>query len=203
MADPELVRVMDYILNRCNEKNIEAVAAAVVRRRRDLALFGGMRNVPDPKKWARDLSGQIDIGANLDSLTETIRDMAVRIIRQEAPELTDEQVAELTRAWIPGSRAPGDQASLDKGAGGSGDGEGEKRLPSDLLESMIEQFIAFSTGRMSSGEDQTLRAELGPWPDRYWKAFPSVVQLIIRDFLKGETGEDEFRSKISVAIRLA
>jgi hypothetical protein len=199
MADPELVRVMDYILNRCDEKNIEAVAAAVVRRRRDLALFGGARNIPDPQKWARDISGQINIGANLDSLTETIRDMAVRIIRREAPELTDEQAAELTRAWIPGSGAPEDKASLDK----SGNGEGEKRMPRDLLESMIEQFVAFSTGRMSSGEDQSLRAELGSWPDRYWKAFPPVVQLIIRDFLKGETGEDEFRSKLSTAVRLA
>jgi hypothetical protein len=195
MADPELVQVMDYILNRCDEKNIEAVAAAVVRRRRDLALFGGMNHLPDPHKMAQEISGQFSIGAGIDGLKETIRDMAVRIIKQEAPELTEKQAAELIRAWVPESKAPGSSASWDKNSG-------EKQLPPDLLESMIEQFIAFSTGDMSPGEDKTLRAEMGSWPDRYWKAFPQVVQLIIRDFLKGEINEKEFRSKIAIALQL-
>ncbi|MDR1127836.1 MAG: hypothetical protein LBL20_00870 [Treponema sp.] len=50
MADSELVRVLDYILNRCDEGAIEAVSAAVLRRKRDLAMFGGMGKLPDPKK---------------------------------------------------------------------------------------------------------------------------------------------------------
>ncbi|MDR2101210.1 MAG: hypothetical protein LBP43_01405 [Treponema sp.] len=197
MADPELVRVMDYILNRCDEKNIEAVAAAVVRRRRDLALFGGMRNLPDPGRMAREISGLFSIDDGMQGLKETIREMAVRIIRQEAPELTDQQVEELTRAWVPGGKVSGTESP-----GSPDESSGEKRLPPDLLGSMIEQFIAFSTGRMSSGEDKALRSEMGSWPDRYWKAFPQVVQLIIRDFLKGEITEEEFRSKIAIALRL-
>jgi hypothetical protein len=191
MADPELVRVMDYILNRCDEKNIEAVAAAVVRRRRDLALFGGMNNLPNPQKMARELSGQIGIEASIEGLRESVRDMAAGIIKREAPELSDEQAAELIRAWIPEDRAPGNSSS----------GEGEKGLPPDLLESMIEQFVAFSTGRMSSVEDKALRAEMGSWPERYWKAFPQVIQLIIRDFLKENINEDEFRSKLAIALK--
>jgi len=103
MANPELVRVMDYILNRCDSKSIEAVAAAVVRRRRDLSMFGD--NLPDPKKMAKDITGQINMGASIDGMRETVRNMAVRIIRQEAPELNDEQIAELTAAWIPMSTA--------------------------------------------------------------------------------------------------
>jgi hypothetical protein len=190
MANPELVRVMDYILNRCDEKNIEVIAAAVVRRRRDLALFGGMNNLPNPQKLAQELSGQIGIEASIDGLRESVRDMAARIIKREAPELSDEQAAELIRAWIPEDKDPGN--SLPR--------EGEKGLPPDLLESMIEQFVAYSTGRMSSGEDKTLRAEMGSWPERYWKAFPQVVQLIIRDFLKENINEDEFRSKLAIAL---
>jgi hypothetical protein len=191
MADPELVRVMDYILNRCDERNIEAVAAAVVRRRRDLALFGGMDKLPNPQKLAREISGQINIDASINGLKEAIRDMAAGIIRQEAPELSDEQAAELIHAWIPAPESPS-----------SGDRSGGKQVPPDLLESMIEQFIAFSTGRMSSGEDKVLRSEMGSWPERYWKAFPQVIQLIIRDFLKEKIGEDEFRSKIAIALKL-
>ncbi|MDR3167126.1 MAG: hypothetical protein LBT93_04210, partial [Treponema sp.] len=60
----------------------------------------------------------------------------------------------------------------------------------------------FSTGGMGSGEDEALRSEMGSWPDRYWRAFPQVVQLIIRDFLRGEITEKEFRSKIAIALQL-
>jgi hypothetical protein len=187
MANPELVKVLDYILNRCDEAAIEAVAAAVIRRRRDLSVFGGAQNLPDPRRMARELSSQVNIGASIEGLRDSIRSMAVRIIKQEAPELTDAQIDELTRAWIPGA--------------GQGEGEGgsPEKLPRDLLFSMVDQFVAFSQGAMNKAEEKGLRDELGPWPERYWKAFPPVVRLIITDYLKGETGEGEFRSKLETA----
>jgi hypothetical protein len=188
LANPELVKVLDYILNRCDEAAIEAVAAAVVRRRRDLSLFGGVQNLPDPQHMAQELSGQINTGASIDGLRESIRNMAVRIIKQEAPELTEAQINELTGAWIPGAET-------------RADGAGEK-LPRELLLSMVDQFAAFSQGRMSRAEDKSLRNELGSWPERYWNAFPPVVRLIITDYLKGETGEKEFRSKLETAVSL-
>ena len=184
MANPELVRVMDYILNRCDEKSIDAVAAAVVRRRRDLTMFGGAANLPDPKKMARELSEQISTGASIEGMREAVRDMAVKIIRQEAPELNEEQIAELTSAWIPG-----------RGGARSSD-----ELPPDMLLEMVDQFVSFSTGSMSNAEENKLRQEIGAWPERYWKAFPEVVKLIVKDYLDGEIGEKEYRSKIAAAL---
>jgi hypothetical protein len=67
---------------------------------------------------------------------------------------------------------------------------------------MIEQFVAFSTGRMKSAEDQSLRAEMGSWPDRYWNAFPPVIRLIIKDLLEGNISEEEFRSKIQITLEM-
>jgi hypothetical protein len=195
MANPELIRVMDYILNRCDEKDIEAVAAAVVRRRRDLTMFGGAQKLPDPRKMAQDLSAQINIGANIDGLKDTIRNMAVRIIRQEAPELTDSQVDELTRAWVPAKKNAGAENS-------GGEAGGNKQLPPDVLESMIDQFTAYSQGRMPAGEDANLRTEIGSWPERYWNAFPPVIRSLISDFLKGELPEEEFNAKIKTACAL-
>jgi hypothetical protein len=193
MADAELIHILDYILNRCDEAAIEAVSAAVIRRRRNLSLFGGSAAMPDPHRMAQDLSSRLDmgLGTGLNSLTDMVRSMAVRIIKQEAPELTEAQVGELTRAWIP-SAAPG-------GAPGPGK---DDTLPPDLLASMINQFISFSLGRMSPDEDQSLRAELGSWPERYWEAFPQVTQLIITDFLNGEMPEGEFNSRIGTAMGL-
>ncbi|MDR1107689.1 MAG: hypothetical protein LBL19_01510, partial [Spirochaetaceae bacterium] len=125
MADPELVRVLDYILNRCNEQAIEAVAAAVIRRRRDLALFGNVRNMPDPEKLARDLSSRLSGGMGVKDIKDSVRSMAARIIQQEAPELSAEQVTELLGAWIPGEKP-------------------EEALPRELIAAMVDQFIAFS-----------------------------------------------------------
>ena len=87
MADPELVRTLDYILNRCDEKSIEAVAAAVVRRRRELTMFGGVSAMPNPGRLAKELSSQINIEGAMDGLRKSIRDYAIRIIRQEARSL--------------------------------------------------------------------------------------------------------------------
>ena len=192
MADPELVRVLDYILNRCDEKAIDAVAAAVVRRRRDLALFGGRGKLPDPKKMARDLAAQINSGASLEGLKETVRSMAVKIIRREAPELGDQEIAELTRAWIPGGNAGEEQE----------DGIPPEKTPPDLLAAMASQFISFSLGRMGETEDRELRAALGAWPDRYWGRFPPVIRLLITGFLKGEMTEGEFNARLKTALAL-
>ncbi|MDR0401273.1 MAG: hypothetical protein LBH51_10100 [Treponema sp.] len=189
MVNPELAGVLDYILNRCDEEAIEIVAAAVLRRRRDLAMFGGVVNLPDPHKMARELSAKVDISGAIKGLKASIRDMAVRIVKQEAPELTDEQIEELTKAWIP-EKAPAPQAKASA-------------LPEDLLRSMIGQFVAFSQGTMESGEDRELRAELGSWPERYWKAFPPVIRLFITDYLKGEIGERDFRDKIEAALSMS
>jgi hypothetical protein len=204
MADPELVRVMDYILNRCDEGAIEAVAAAVVRRRRDLALFGGAAKLPDPRKLALNLSSQINAASSMEGLKDSVRKMALRIIRQEAPELSDAQAEDLTRAWVPAAGKTG-RGSEGTGSGpvkGAAGGHTGGKLPRDLLESMISQFITYSLGRMSRVEDQNLRAEMGAWPERYWKAFPQVIRSIISDFLKGEMTEGDFNAKIRTACAL-
>ncbi|MDR1411600.1 MAG: hypothetical protein LBI91_05305 [Spirochaetaceae bacterium] len=188
MADPELVRVLDYILNRCDEGAIEAVSAAVLRRKRDLAMFGGMEKLPDPKKMAKELASQIDVSATIDGFSGTVRNMAARIIKQEAPELDDGQVEELLRAWVPG-------------AGGQRPSAGNA-VPAGLLLAMIGQFVAYSQGAMDPAEERGLRSEMGAWPDRYWKSFPQVVQAIVSGYLKGEIDEKEFNVKIGAALSL-
>jgi hypothetical protein len=181
MTNPALVRTLDYILNHCDEKSIDAVAEAVVRRRRELAMTGG-GGMPDPRRMAQELSAQIGAGTGIAGLREMVRDMAVRIIKQHAPELTESQIAELTAAWIPGGESARD------------------KLPADLLFAMANQFVSFSQGRMTEGEDRRLRSEMGAWPERYWEAFPEVVKLIIRDLVDGNISEEEFNSKLRTAL---
>jgi hypothetical protein len=206
MPGKELVQTLDYILNRCNEAEIEAVAAAVVRRRRDIALFGSTLTAPDPKALAKKLSSQLNIEGSIEGLTNSVREYAVRIIRQQAPELTDRQIEELTREWIPQSKGMlGKAGAGQTGAGSKGGGakgKGISHIPENVLTSMINQFVAFSLGQMEEEEDAALRKEIGPWPDKYWKAFPQVIRLLISDFLKNEIDEGEFKTRMGLALQM-
>ena len=185
MADPELLHTLDYILNRCDEKSLEAVAAAIVRRRRELALLGSESTLPDPGRLAKELSYQLNMEGIIEGLHESIRDYAIRIIRQEAPDLTEEHIEELARTWIPERN----MIPLNP------------TLPNDLLASMIDQFISFSLGRMEEEEDLSLRKEMGSWPDIYWKSFPQMIRLLITDFLKGRIDENNFNTRLGSALR--
>jgi hypothetical protein len=73
MANQELVRTLDYILNRCNEKDIEAVAAAIVRRRRDIAMCGSMPVAPDPGRMAKEFAAQLNIEGNIEGLKKSVQ----------------------------------------------------------------------------------------------------------------------------------
>jgi hypothetical protein len=198
MAGQELVKTLDYILNRCDEREIDAVAEAVVRRRRDFAFYGSMPVAPDPGHFAKEMASQLNIEGNIESLKNTIRDYAIRIIRQQAPELTDAQVDELTRAWIPEKGGKKRAGKLYRGKSM----EQETGIPRDLLASMVSQFVSFSTGRMEEEEDIALRREMGTWPDKYWKSFPELIRLLLKDFLKGEMNEKEFNTRIGMALSM-
>ena len=195
MASQELVRTLDYILNRCNERDIEAVAAALVRRRRDIAMFGSMPVAPNPRALAEELSSQLNIEGNIEGLKNSIRDYAIRIIKQQAPELTEKQIKELTRAWIP-------EAKTSQGKKSASVSSRDQSLPGNVLSSMVDQFVSFSLGRMEEEEDKALRKEIGPWPDKYWKAFPQVIRLLISDFLKGEMDESDFNTRMGLALKM-
>ena len=203
MPGEELVKTLDYILNRCDGRDIEAVAEAVVRRRRDIAFFGSMPVAPDPRRLAEELTSQLNIEGNIESLKNSVRDYAIRIIRQQAPELTDAQVAELTRAWIPERPRPGGRKRGEGGKSGRSQSiEVETGLPRDLLASMIGQFISFSMGKMEEEEDRALRNEMGPWPEKYWNSFPQVIRLLTKDFLNGELDETEFNTRLGLALSM-
>ena len=201
MANPELVRTLDYILNRCDKKSIEAVAAAVVRRRRELSMFGGMSSLPNPGHLARELSSQMNIEGAIEGLRNNIRDYAMRIIQQEAPELTEDQIEKLTQVWIPEPGDSGKKSSASRGLKSLGKNS-KKDIPRNLLASMIDQFVMFSLGKMEEEEDKALRREMGPWPDKYWNHFPQVIRLLISDYLKGEIAEGDFNTRIGLALSM-
>jgi|UniRef100_A0A7C3IPD8 hypothetical protein len=196
MADAELVRVLDYILNRSDENTIEAIAAAVVRRKRDLALFGSA-GLPDPKTWAHKVAADINVNASLDGIRTTVRNMVSEMLQREAPELSDEEREELLNSWVPLETAgPGNM-------GGKRGSTAGKTVPPDVLAAMVHQFVAYSMGTLPAKEDAALRKELGSWPERYWESFPQLIRSLITDYIDGTIDDGEFSQKLMASIQIA
>jgi len=182
VTDTRLLQTLEYILNQSDARTLEAISEAVIRRRRDLSIFNVAGGLSDPQGMAKELTERINSGVSggIENMRESVREMIVRIIREHAPELSDSQIDELCRAWLP-------------------EPESEEKLPRDMLLSMIGQFVSFSRGAMNESVDKNLRDEMGSWPQRYWKIFPPVVRQIITDFLKDKITEEDFNSRISIA----
>jgi hypothetical protein len=185
MPDPGLLQALDYILNESDESSIEVLAEAVVRRRRNISVFGAMGEMPNPDKLAKDISTRINlgIGSGIENMKESIREMMIKIMKEHAPELTESQIDELCETWLPTQKS-------------------EKSMPPDILISMIEQFISFSQGTMNKSVDDDLRSQMGAWPERYWKSFPPVIRQLISDYLKDKITESDFKSKIAIALNV-
>jgi len=185
--EDELVKALDYILNHSNEASIEVLAEAIIRRRRDLSIYQATGTTPDLQRMASQITEQINagVGGGIETMKSSIREMMIRIIKENAPELSQEQMDELCRSWLP-------ETPPDK----------EKDMPRDMLASMIEQFISFSRGTMRASVDKSLREEMGAWPQKYWNAFPPLIRSIITEFLKDKITEKEFNSKIGIALEL-
>jgi len=193
----ELMAVLDYILNRCTLREIDAVQTAVERRRKDLAASGGIISL-DPARAAREMSGAVQqsIDTSMDSIRETFRNFAADLIAREAPELTSEQAASLVESWMPQSlpRRTGESVYGDEKTGGAPGATGGKinNIPADALYAMAIQFISYSTGSMMLSEQESLREVLGDWTAVYWKKFPSEVKSLIKSYLDGSVSGNEF-----------
>lgn len=219
--DSGLLPILDYILNRASLREIDALQAAVERRRKDLESRTGIISL-DPQKAAHRMSEtiQTSINRSMDGVRETFRRFAADTIRKEAPELTEEQLNELVDSWIPEHMAVDASGTVHSSSSGpvpasanSGDIPIGKRqytglarkglingIPPDALYAMVCQFVTYSTGAMSIDEEASLRDELGDWTTLYWKKFPREVQDSIRDFLQGALNGEEFDACLSALL---
>lgn len=209
----ELMAVLDYILNRCTIREIDALEAAVERRRKDLSASTGIISL-DPARASKQMSASVQnsINTSMDGIRNTFRDFAVNMIRKEAPELSEEQMEELINAWIPQFMAvnqngtvssssqknvpppPTEYTGLSKNGLING-------VPPEALYEMICQFVTYSTGGMSMRDEAGLREAVGDWTHLFWKKFPKEIQELIKLFLAGALTGAEFDDQLSVLLQ--
>ena len=173
--DKNLIKVIDYILNRATEKELIAVRAALDRREKGKLSTG--KSLSD---MVTSSTAQIkeQMKVPMEQIRTTVRDMVIRLIKQNAPDITDTQLKALLDEWVPKKKKKTTRNQYN--------------IPHDALITMIRQFIAFSVGQMPKEKDIILRKEMPDWPEKYWNAFPEAIQIIISSFLKGQVDEEDF-----------
>lgn len=193
----DLMRVLEYILNESTIREIDALEAAVERRRRDLSRESGIISL-DPERAARTMTESVNksIDASMDGIRNTFRQFAADLIRKEAPELTDEQMSELVSAWMPkkaGSREAQNKQSTYKGIAQKGAING---IPKEAFLEMVLQFVAYSTGKLSLSEESALRDAIGDWTTVFWKRFPPEIQALVKEYLGGLVSGADFEATL-------
>ncbi|MDZ7794162.1 MAG: hypothetical protein U5P10_10870 [Spirochaetia bacterium] len=104
MDRDQLYKVVDAILNQATEDDLEVIRAALQRRAGEDEEGGGSSAFQfAPKKIAEESAHSVSeqVSYSKSTVRNMIKNFAVDIIRKEAPELSDEQVRELLKAWIP------------------------------------------------------------------------------------------------------
>jgi hypothetical protein len=191
MDDAELYDIVDYILNRAGDAELEVIIKAVQRRTKDQGKGPMGLN---PERMAKTVAHNINeqMGASIDQVRGMVRDFVTDIIRKEAPDISEEHLEALLKEWVPGAmggRGGSVEAEPPGTAGREGETEksysGEKK---EILLAMIKQFITYSTGAMSVTEKEKLRREIPDWQQKYWQKFPERVRRLINLFLKGKIG---------------
>jgi hypothetical protein len=175
----ELEAILDYILNKADESEFEVIAKACERRARDIKAFESLGG-EGPGAMARRMAGELagGVGATMESVRGTVRGLVADIVRKEAPEISEAELAALLDEYAP---PPG--AARPKSV---------SPLPPEALLGMVRSFVEYSRGSMPPSRQRELW-ESGPrWQEEYWTAFPAEIKALVKAFLELRIDDETF-----------
>jgi len=188
MARSELQTIIDYILNKADEREFEVILKACERKKRDLGKYAALGGL-NPGALAEKMAASVQEGveSSMDGLRDTIRDYVARLVRQKEPGASDQDIEALLDEVLPDrSGIPG---------GGNAD-ESSDALPPEALAMMIRDFADYSLGMMPPSKQQELWERMPDWQNLYWKTFTPEMKAFIKARLEGRLQEDEFWSAV-------
>ena len=190
----QLQAILDYILNKADDSEFEVIKKACERRVRDKTAFASLGG-EGPGAMARRMAGELEknVGATMDSVRATMKGFVADIIRKNAPEVSEEQLAALLDQYVadPGSRAA---AGKDKAPAST--------LPPEALLGMVRSFVAYSEGRMPPSRQSELWETNPRWQDEYWSAFPGEIKALVKAYLEGRIDGDTFGTALLSVLKL-
>ena len=183
MSRKELEFVLDYILNKADASEFEVISKACRRRGRDLKAFESLGG-EGPGAMAKRMAGQLQdsVGATMESVRGTVRGLVEDIVRKNAPEVSEDQLAALLDEYAPPL--------------GSRHREAASPLPPDAILGMVTSFVEFSRGAMPPSRQRELWEANPRWQDEYWAAFPSEIKALVKAYIEGRINDETFGSAL-------
>lgn len=178
--DPRLRDAVDFILHGADDRALRIIGRALDRRSSNAATISAAETgaaagdlaLEMSQRVARQLAAAVDAGA-------MARNVVRQLILQNEPEMPADHLDVLLDAWVPPEQAPGQDA--DRSGQSVGGVEGE--LPPAAVMAMVTQFVSFSLGIMPPHEQRELP---DGWSRRYWSAFSTHTQSLIKQLLTGQ-----------------
>ena len=183
MSRKELEFILDYILNKADAAEFEVISKACQRRGRDFKAFESLGG-EGPGAMARRMAGQLQdsVGATMESVRGTVRGFVEDIVRKNAPEVSEDQLAALLDEYAPPR--------------GSKHREAASPLPPDAILGMVTSFVEFSRGAMPPSRQRELWESNPRWQDEYWAAFPSEIKALVKAYIEGRINDETFGSAL-------
>jgi hypothetical protein len=184
MSRKELEFILDYILNKADASEFEVIAKACQRRGRDMKAFESLGG-EGTGAMARRMAGELQnrVGATMESVRGTVRGFVEDIVRKNAPEITEDQLAALLDEYAP---PPGVARKR----------EAPSSVPPGALLGMARSFVEYSRGAMAPSRQRELWESNPRWQDEYWTAFPSEVKSLVKAFIEGRISDETFDSAL-------
>lgn len=190
MDEQRLYRIIDFILNQAEPRELDVIRAALRRREEDQVgpeMGAGPQSLSgNIGKMAQDMAAQVrdQIGASKDQIRDTVRQFVRELIKKEAPGLDEGQIQGLMDEWVP-------TGGIAANANPQRDAKSQSLQPEVLL-TMIQQFVSFSTGALTVSEEASLKEAIPDWQRKYWEQFSGTTRKMTTLFLKGVIGESEY-----------
>jgi hypothetical protein len=180
----ELEAILDFILNKADEAEFEVIAKACERRARDIKAFESLGG-EGPGAMARRMAGELErsVGATMENVRGTVRGLVEGIVRREAPEIGEADLAALLDEYAP---PPGASRAAPP----------PSPLPPEALLGMVRSFVEYSRGSMPPSRQRELWESGTRWQQEYWAAFPSEVKALVKAFLEGRIDDETFGKAI-------
>ncbi|TFG82318.1 MAG: hypothetical protein E4H20_07895 [Spirochaetales bacterium] len=188
MGRVELESVLDYILNRADQAELAVIAKACERRNSDRGRYAELGGL-NPGALADHMAASVNDGlaASMDSIRNTVRGFVENLIRENAPDATEDDIEALLRHFVPEHGAPGGVASE-----GSARTEDVPGLPPEAIAVMLQEFLDFSLGAMLPSKQKELWDSMPNWQEQYWEAFSPELKAFVKARLEGRMDDDAF-----------
>jgi hypothetical protein len=181
MDKNKVYAIVEYILNEADQEDIEVIKIALKKRISSGShspMGINISNMAD--KMAKGVTEQV--GGSIDQIRQSVQEFVVKMIKEKVPDISQEHLNELLKAWVPNPEDAGIKKDLP--------------IPPDMLMDMLKQFIAYSNKELHDYDQAKLQEAMVDWQKEYWEGFPIRIKKLIYLFLGGQINEEEFWSTV-------